>query len=71
MSRWTQNKGYYSKNGCNIWVTTPNVYKVTTAQKDFLIRSYSRIDYKATLRELYKQGYTNIVITYLGRDVTF
>jgi hypothetical protein len=71
MSRWTQNKGYYSKHGRDIWITTPNIYKITTAQKDFYVRSYRQIDYKTTLRELYKQGYTNIVITYLGRDVTF
>ena len=71
MSRWTDNKKYYSKHGNDIWITTPKIYKVTTDQRDFTYRTYGKLDYKQTVKNFYKAGFTNVVITYLGRDVTF
>ena len=71
MSRWTDNKKRFSRNGCNIWVTTPNIYKVTTDQGDFSYTTSGKLDYRKTLENFKKAGYTNVSIAFLGRDVTF
>lgn len=70
MSRWTNNKKYYSSNGNNIWISTPNVYKVITDQGEIIHRMYGKLDYKQTVKNFYKAGYTNVSIVYLGRDVS-
>lgn len=70
MSRWTENKRYFSKHGNDIWITTPNIYRVTTDQGVFDYRTYNKLDYKTTLNNFKKAGYTNINICFIGRDVT-
>ena len=69
MSRWTENKRKFSKNGGDIWIGPPRLYQVTTDQKNFLVRR-NKLDYKQTIINLKNAGYTNINITCLGRDVT-
>ena len=72
MSRWTENKRYYSKHGNDIWTTpTRNVYRITTKQKDFEIKLKGKLDYKETLKRMYKAGYTEINICYIGREIAF
>lgn len=70
MSRWTENKRFYSKHGNDIWITTPNIYIVTTDQCTFKVERY-KLDYKQTIINLKKAGYTNINICCIGRNVTF
>ena len=65
-------------NGCNpvkvhnntLWHNMPLVYKVTHTGGEFLLTSESRIDYKATIELLKKNGYKRPYITYIGRDVS-
>ena len=45
-----------------------NVYIVSTDQGNFTITA-DRIDYRQTIREYYKKGYTNVSIAYIGRQV--
>ena len=52
------------------WNSLPLVYKVTHANGDFLMTSESRIDYKATIELLKKNGYKRPFITFIGRDVS-
>lgn len=72
MSRWTDNKRYYSKHGNDIWIDSHyNIYKITTDQKIFDYRTRGRLNYKETLKNFYKEGYTNVNIVYLGREIVF
>ena len=72
MSRWTENKRYFSKHGNDIWITPQrNIYHVTTDQKDFEYKTSGRLDYKETLKRFYKAGYTNVNISYVGREIAF
>ena len=68
MSIWTDNKYKYKKQ-YTVWTGQKNLYKVTTAQKDFLVHAI-RLDYKKTKENLKKAGYTDINIIFLGRDVS-
>ena len=70
MSRWQENKKKFSKRGNDIWISTPNIYKVTTNQGDFEYRTYNNLDFKKTIENFKKAGYTNINICFIGRDVT-
>jgi hypothetical protein len=45
-----------------------NVYRVKTDQKEFYIKA-AWIDYKETIKDYYKQGYTNISISCIGRSI--
>ena len=51
-----------------IWVKPKNLYRITTDQKTWDIEA-DWIDYKETAKSLYKQGFTNVHITRLGRSV--
>ena len=70
MSRWTEDKKRFSKHGLDRWIAIPNIYRVTTDQGVFEYRTVNRLDYKVTVQNFRKAGYTNINICYIGRDVT-
>lgn len=52
-----------------MWVRPDNLYIVSTDQGKFKIRA-QRLDYKQTISQYRKEGYTNVRITCLGYDVT-
>ena len=60
----------FKTNSGDFWTAPQNIYKITTAQKTFTVSRY-RLDYKKTIANLKAAGYTDINITYLGKNVTF
>ena len=70
MSRWTENKKKYSNHGCDVWIATPKLYKVTADGEIFYHRTQGNLDYKKTVINFKKAGYTDINILYMGRDVS-
>jgi len=52
------------------WGKMPLAFKVTHAGGSFILTSETRIDYKATIELLKKNGYKRPYITYIGRDVS-
>lgn len=44
------------------------IFHVNTDQGPLVIKSHTRINYKETARNLYKKGYTNVQICFIGRE---
>ena len=67
MSRWIKHKTYNH----DIWINKPKRhYIITTKQGTFEIdRDF--LDYKKTIENMKKAGYTNINISFVGYNVTF
>ena len=61
---------YFKRDNSTLWHNMPLVYKVTHEGGDFLLTSESRINYKATIELLKKNGYKRPYITYIGHDVS-
>ena len=69
MSRWAPKRKSFKDP--IIWVNKPKrLYSITTAQGSFYIKS-DYLDYKKTVADLKRKGYTNINIAFIGYDVTF
>jgi len=63
MSRYIKHKTY---DNHTIWINKPKRrYIVTTAQRQFVVDRF-RLDYKQTIVNLKKAGYTNINISCVG-----
>jgi len=60
---------YFKRDNSTIWHTLPNVYKITCDQGEFFVSEY-RLNYKETIADLKKAGYTHVYITCLGRNVS-
>lgn len=50
-----------------VWIQE-KVYIVSTDQGSFTVKAQN-LDYKETVKEYYKHGYTNVHIAYIGRSV--
>lgn len=61
---------YFKRDNSTLWHNMPLVYRVTHEGGAFLLTSESRIDYKATIELLKKNGYKRPFITYIGHDVS-
>ena len=70
MSRWYHTDKMRFKKHYDIWDSPEKLYKVTTDQKEFLVHA-KNLDYKKTIENMKRAGYTNINIFCMGRDVTF
>lgn len=70
MTNW-DNLKKFKKYNYDIWVNTPkNHYIITTDQQIFYVDRYN-LDYKKTVANLKKAGYTNINIAHIGKNTTF
>ena len=70
MSRYSPFKKSQFQKHNDIWTGCKYIYLIQTAQKDFYIATHNRIDYKKTARLYYQKGFTDVNITFIGRDVT-
>ena len=61
---------HFKKDNTTRWHNMPLVYKVSHEGGAFLLTSENRIDYKATIELLKKNGYKRPFITYIGHDVS-
>ena len=70
MSRWTNTSAQAFKKHYTIYPAPPNYYRITTDQGTFdVTRRY--LNYKETIANMKKAGYTNINICCLGKNVTW
>lgn len=71
MSRWSNRsiRDFNTNNG-DFWTGPRNHYIITTDQTTFHVDRI-RLDYKKTIENLTRAGYTNISIVHAGKNVTW
>ena len=71
MSRHAPDYGVRYKDNNTIWINKPKKhYIITTDQKTFYV-DRRNLDYKKTIENMKRAGYTNINISFVGYNVTW